>query len=130
MLAMLFLIAHARHGFLEARACLARRDFVAAELGIDARDARLRGFQAAALALQLTCELGNAAMRDVKFALRVVAMALGLSALRLYLFVLRSDRFDAILQGLHAFAQRMDFLLAREHARLRAATAQHTRITC
>ncbi|HZT56439.1 MAG TPA: hypothetical protein VFA35_09450 [Burkholderiaceae bacterium] len=134
MLAMLFLVAHARDGFFEPRACFARSDITGGELGfefgdfaVDARYARLRGFELAAVALQSARKLGHAAVRDVEFALRVVARAFGIGALRLDFVKARVERRDAFLGGGEFVLERVDFLLACDHARLRVAAPAHAR---
>ena len=72
MLPPLFLIAHARDGFFEPRARTSRlfliggdARFEIADFRFDFRQARLRCFDFAALALQLAREFRRAAMRGV-----------------------------------------------------------------
>ena len=90
MLALLFLIAHARDGLLRGvlaprvsapdrrRACVSSSPLSASTL----RQARLRRFDLAAMALQLSGQFGDAAMRDIQLALRIVACALGIDLAR------------------------------------------------
>ncbi len=81
VLAALLLLAHARDGLFEASARLARGRFVGlrtrmqrGDFLVDPDHARARRLDAAAMALHLAGEFGDAAMRGVKLALGVVAL--------------------------------------------------------
>ncbi len=134
MLTLLFLIAHARDGFFEPCARTARLfliggdpRFEIADFRFDFGEPRLRRFDLAAMALQLTGEFRRAAMRGVQIALRIVAHALGFSLARFEFFDVFAERFGARVGCIDLFAQRMDVALASEHARLRATATQHAR---
>ena len=114
-----------------SRACSRSPSSLAVELlefGGDTVQALLRAVDATAMALQLTGEFGEPAMRGVQLALRVVAHAFGVDARLLAVIervdVRRRSRFRAASMRAPEFA---DFALACEHADLRAAAAQHAR---
>ena len=94
-------------------------------VGLDPDQSRLRGFQPAGQALQLSAQLGHAAVRQVHAALCILALLFGLqqavakAACRVV---------AALLGGREPFdlrAQLLDLGLARERTLLRFAAARH-----
>ena len=119
VLATLFFFTHARDSLFEPgarfacgrfvglRACLQSRDFL-----VDLDHARACRFDAAAMALYLAGEFGDAAVRGVELALGVVARAFGFGLAQLDRVDFGGELVHARLRLHNLAAQILDFALA------------------